>query len=83
MTIYYDNMAAIFFTRNKKSFSRSKYFDLKYLTIRDLVKKGDITVEHIDIESMLADPLTKSLRPICFIKHIENMGILSSFNVLS
>ena len=57
-------------------------FELKYLTVRDLVKKGDITVEHIDTESMLADPLTKSLRPICFAKHVENMGVLSSFDVL-
>ena len=83
LIIYYDNMAVVFFTRNNKYFSRSKHFELKYLTIRDIVKKGDITVEHMDIESMLTDPLTKSLRPICFAKHVENMGILSSFDVLS
>ena len=75
-------MAAIFFTRNNKSFSRSKHFELKYLTVRDLVKKGDIVVEYLNTESMLADHLTKCLRPICFVRHVENMGILHSFDVL-
>ena len=57
--------------------------DLKYLTVRDLIKKWDITVEHIDIESMLADLLTKGLRPMSFIRLVENVCILSTFNVLS
>ena len=82
LTIYCDNMATVFFTRNNKSFNRSKHFELKYLTVRDLVKKGDITIEHIDTESMLAHPLTKSLKLICFANHVENMGVLSSFDVL-
>ena len=46
------------------------------------MKKADIAVEHIDTESMLADTLTKALRPICFTKLVENIGILSFFNVL-
>ena len=81
LTIYYDNRATIFFIKNNKSSGGSKYLELKYLIVRDLIKKGDITVEHIDIESILANPLTKALRPICFTRLIENIGILSSFNV--
>ena len=65
LTMYYDNRTVVFFIKNNKSFSGSKHLELKYLTIEDLVKKEDITVDHIDIESMLVDPLTKDLRPIC------------------
>ena len=82
LTIYYDNGAVMFFIKNNKCSSGSKYLELKYLIIKDLVKKGDITVEHINIEFMLADLLTKALRPMCFTRLVENMGILNSFDVL-
>jgi hypothetical protein len=55
--------------------------ELKYLTVRDFVKKNDIIVEYIGTNFMLADPLTKGLRPIVFKNHVENMGIVSSFDV--
>ena len=42
----------------------SKHMEIKYLTVNDLVKKGDIVIEHIRTESMLVDPLTKGLKPI-------------------
>jgi len=44
--IYYDNKTIIFFIKNNTSSSKSKYFELKYLTIKDLIKNGDITVEY-------------------------------------
>lgn len=46
------------------------------------MKDNVIIVEHIDTDSMLADPLTKGLRPVVFKRHVENMGIVSSFNML-
>ena len=82
LTIYCDNSAAVFFSKNNKHSSGSKHMEIKYLSVRDLVKKGDIVIEHIDTESMLADPLTKGLRPVTFKKHVDNMGILGSFDVL-
>ena len=42
----------------------SKHMEIKYLTVNDLVKKGDIVIERIRTESMLVDPLTKGLKPI-------------------
>ena len=49
---------------------------------KDLVKKGDIVIEHIRIESMLADPLTKGLKPTTFKEHVVNMGVIKSFDSL-
>jgi len=82
MTIFCDNSAAVFHTKNNKTSSGSKHLDLKYLTVRDLVKEGNVVMKHIDTNSMLADPLTKGLKPIVFKSHVENMGIMSSFSVL-
>lgn len=39
-------------------------------------------IEHVTTEAMIADPLTKGVRPVVFKNHAENMGILSSFDVL-
>ena len=59
-----------------------KHMEIKYLTVKDLVKKGDIVIEHIRTESMLADPLTKGLKPITFKEHVVNMGVIKSFDSL-
>ena len=53
--------------------------EIKYLTVKDLVKKGDIVIERIRTKFMLADPLTKSLKPITFKKRVVNMGVIESF----
>ena len=80
--IFCDNNAVVFFSKNNKSSKGSKHIELKYLTVRDLVKNEDIMVEHIDTTNMLVDPLTKGLRPITFQRHVFNMGIIKSFDVL-
>jgi hypothetical protein len=82
LRIFCDNSAAVFFTKNNKRSNGSKHLDLKYLSVRGFVKKGYIIVEYISTDSMLADPLTKGLKPIDFKRHVENMGIVSSFDVL-
>ena len=68
--IFCDNNAAMFFSENNKSSKGSKHIEIKYLIVRDLVKNEDIMVKHIDTTNMLADPLTKGLRPITFQRHV-------------
>ena len=80
--MFCNNRAVVFFSKNNKISSGSKNIDIKYLSVRGLVKKGDIMIEHINTEAMIADPLTKGVRPVAFNNHAENMGILSSFDVL-
>lgn len=64
LKIYCDNSATVFYSKNNKTFNSSKHLELKYLTVRGLVKKNDIVVEYIDTDFMLVDPLTKGLSPI-------------------
>ena len=79
--IFCDNNVDVFFSKNNKSSKGSKHIELKYLIVRDLVKNEDIMVEHIDTTNMLADPLTKGLRPITFQRHVFIIGIIKSFDV--
>ena len=53
-----------------------------YLTAKDVVEDGCIVVEHVDIDSMLANPLTKGLNPVVFKWGVENMGIVRFFNIM-
>ena len=82
IVIYCDNNAVVFYFKNNKISTGSKHMEIKYLTVKDLVKKGDIVIEHIRTESMLADPLTKGLKPITFKEHVVNMGVIKSFDSL-
>ena len=82
LTIYCDNSSAVSFTKNNRTTSASKHINIKFLVVREMVENGEILVEYICTEDMLADPLTKALRPIMFVKHVENMGLVRSFDVL-
>ncbi|XP_028206405.1 uncharacterized protein LOC114389894 [Glycine soja] len=61
LKIFWDSNASMFYTKNNKISRGSKHLDLKYLTVKDLVKDGSIVVDHVNTNSMLADPLTKGL----------------------
>ena len=75
-----DNLAAVFMARNNKSSSRSKhidikYIDIKYLVIREHVKEKKVVMEHVSIELMIANPLTKNMPPFRFKDHVDRMGL--------
>ncbi|XP_075088123.1 secreted RxLR effector protein 161-like [Nicotiana tabacum] len=53
--IFCDNSAAVFFPKNNKRTRSSKHASLKFLKVRDMVKEGDICIDHISTDSMLVD----------------------------
>ena len=71
--IFCDNRASIFFSKNNKSGSRSKHIDIKYVRVRDNIKRHEVFIEHISIELMIADPMTKGLPIKLFKSHVEHM----------
>ena len=77
LSIYCDNSAAVFMAKNNKSGSRSKHIDIKHLAIRERVQERKVVIEHISIELMIADPLTKGMPLLKFKDHVMNMGLSS------
>ena len=51
--------------------------------MKELVKKGDVTVEYISTDDMVADPLTKGLRPNVYQKHVLSMGLVKFHDTLN
>ena len=78
LRIFYDNLVAVFLAKNNKSKSQSKHIDIKYFAIREHVLEKKVVIEHISIELMIDDPLTKGLLPMKFEDHVDRMGIVSS-----
>ena len=57
--LYCDNSSAVLFINNNRSLKGSKHMEVKFLTIKESVHKGDVAVEHVFTDDMIADPLTK------------------------
>lgn len=80
--LYCDNNSAVLFVNNNRSLKGSKHMEVKFLTIKEMVQNCDIIVEHVPTDDMLADPLTKGLRPCVFERHIMNMGLGESVDTI-
>ena len=78
LRIFCDNSTVVFVAKNKKTGSRSMHIDIKYLAIRERVKDKKVVIEHISIELMIADPLTKGMPPFKFKDHVERMRLGST-----
>ena len=76
LKIYCDNSAAVFFSKNDKYSKGAKHMEVKYLAVKDEVKKQTIIIQHLGTKYMIADPLTKGLPPKAFCEHVVNMGII-------
>lgn len=47
-----------------------------FLIVKEKVQSGQLSIEYIDINFMIVDPLTKGLSPKMFYEHIARMGII-------
>ena len=77
LNIYYENQSAVMFANNNRSLTKSKHIDIKYLVVKERVQNGQLSIEHIGSNSMLADPLTKGVPDSVFHQHITYMGLKS------
>ena len=60
---------------NNKSSGAAKHIDIKYYVMKDKVRDHIISLEHIRIEKMLVDLLTKGLLPSVFREHLASMSL--------
>ena len=76
LKISYDNKSAVLYSNNNRSSTKSKHIDIKFLVVKERVQSGQISIEHIGTNSMIADPLTKRLPPKVFHEHIAHMRVI-------
>lgn len=75
LKLFCDNKSAVMYSNNNRSSSESKHIDIKFLVVKERVQSGQMSLEHIGTNSMIADPLTKGLPPKVFHEHTAHMGV--------
>ena len=81
LKLYCDNKSAVLYSNNNRSSIKSKHIDIKFLVVKERVQSGQISIEHLGTNSMIADPLTKGLPPKVFHEHTAHMGVMSLSDV--
>ena len=71
LRLYCDNSAVVFMAKNCKIGCQNKHIDIKYLAIRECVKEKKVVIEHISIELIIADPMTKGMPSASRIMYLE------------
>lgn len=59
--IYVDNQAAMNLAETSAYKPNTKHIDIKYHFVREHIEKGDIAIQYISTDKMIADSLTKPL----------------------
>ena len=76
LKIFCDNNSAVLYSNNNKSSTKSKHIDIKFLIVKERVQSGQLSIEHIGTNSMIADPLIKGVPPKVFHEHTAHMGVV-------
>ena len=84
MTVYCDNMGAIYMPNGPSTRSRTKHVDLRYHYVRELIENGTICVEFVRTDDNIADIFTKNVTPTIFQRQTTGMiGIIPSTKVFN
>ena len=63
------------YSNKNRSSSKSKYVEIKFLLVKERVQSGQMFIEHIGTNSVIADPVTKGFTPKVFHKYTAHMGV--------
>jgi hypothetical protein len=78
LKLYCDNEPAVLYTHNNKKTKTTKHINIMFYIVKEKIQDQTISLEHISIKKMIADPLTKSLPPSVFRKHLAGMSLRES-----
>ena len=76
LKLYCDNKSVVLYSNNNRSSTKSNHIDIKFLFVKERVQSGQISIEHLGTNSMIADPLTKGIPPKVFHEHVAHMDVL-------
>jgi hypothetical protein len=75
-TILCDNQSCIKMTENLVFRDKSKYIEIRYHYIRDMVQRGALKLLYVSTDEQVADVLTKPLSRVKFVHFQDKLGIV-------
>ncbi|XP_070013543.1 secreted RxLR effector protein 161-like [Nicotiana sylvestris] len=75
MTLYCDSQVAIAYIKDPNYHNKTKYIDIKYNFVRDMVASGEINLQYIPTRNMIVDSFTKTISRDMFEKHVMALGL--------
>ena len=82
LKMFCDNRSAVLYSNNNRSTVKSKHIDIKFLIVKERIQSGQLSIEHIGTNSMIADLLTKGVLPKVFHEHTAHMGVVPLEDIL-
>ncbi|MBY3556123.1 Ty1/Copia family ribonuclease HI, partial [Modestobacter lapidis] len=73
--LYCDNNGAIAQAKEPRSHQKSKHIERRFHMIREIIERGDISMQRVASEDNTADPLTKALTQKVLDRHLKKMGM--------
>ena len=67
---------ALDFVRNVQFSQRIKHIDIHYYFIQDYLEKGDILLQYLPIDAIIANILTKPLDKVKFERFRSQLGVV-------
>ncbi|ODM22039.1 hypothetical protein SI65_02884 [Aspergillus cristatus] len=74
-TIYEDNQGAIKIADNPVNHPKTKHIAIRYHVIRDHIGNGEIRLEHLPTDKMIADGLTKATNHVSQGRLVRDLGL--------
>ena len=72
--LFCDNTGAVAQAKEPRSHQKSKHVLRRFHLIREIIERGDVTLERVDSQDNIADPFTKALTQQ-FDCHLKKMGM--------
>ncbi|WKA05320.1 hypothetical protein VitviT2T_023294 [Vitis vinifera] len=73
--LYCDNSGVVANAKEPRNHRKGKHIERKFHLVREIVSRGDVSVEKIASANNIADPFTKTLPARSFEQHLEGMGL--------
>ena len=80
-TFQVDNKSAIELAKNLINHGRSKHIDVKFHSIREQVKEGNVEMVHVGSRNQIVDLFTKPLPTVLFNNYKNLIGMKDERNI--
>ncbi|WKA05324.1 hypothetical protein VitviT2T_023298 [Vitis vinifera] len=80
--LYCDNSGAVANAKEPRNHRKGKHIERKFHLVREIVSRGDVSVEKIASANNIADPFTKTLPARSFEQHLEGIGLRDMSHLL-